>query len=93
MFLFLQSHMWQEGKGRIRQALSPAHSSDSSPSSSREHTPTRDDTASPPTKTKRFSVPSGFSDDESDIDIDENDKEVRESYGNGDSQMKASPIN
>uniref|UniRef100_T1J712 choline-phosphate cytidylyltransferase n=1 Tax=Strigamia maritima TaxID=126957 RepID=T1J712_STRMM len=47
------SHIWQEGKGRIRQALSPNGSPPASPSSSRETSPIRDEMLSPPAKTKR----------------------------------------
>lgn len=83
------SHIWQEGKGRIRQALSPSNSPPGSPPGSRETTPTRDDTASPPTKTKRFSVDAGgefyngeFDDvDEGDDDVLDGDVDVQ--YDNG----------
>lgn len=82
------SHIWQEGKGRLRQALSPSNSPPESPSTSRETTPTRDDSASPPFKTKRLS----FSDrgdsfngdfDDDIIDEGEDGEDVDVQYGNG----------
>ncbi|KAG1673595.1 Choline-phosphate cytidylyltransferase B [Nymphon striatum] len=52
------NHLWQEGKGKIRQALSPTGSPRSSPERSRS--PSFDD-ASPPAKSARFSSEQSYS--------------------------------
>ncbi|GAB6020121.1 hypothetical protein CHUAL_002851 [Chamberlinius hualienensis] len=48
------SHIWHEGAGRIRHALSPGPGG--SPVGSRETTPVRDGSTSPPLKTQRLSA-------------------------------------